>query len=147
MDTSFVAALEKEAGVRLPPATVMKLECAGDASGDPALLALLEEIQEKSLRGEPLCAEPYEAVVFEDRILLRCGGCPRMEELPRVAGIGRGRTPEEARRCALYALTIPLDKPGPSRPGCLSAHVWGEGPLEDVQYACILNRVAYLRYP
>jgi len=122
---------------------MMKIECAGDATGDPALLALLEEAQGKGLRGEALCDEPCETVVFSDRVLLRCGGCPRMETLPRVAGIGRGRDGEEARRNALYALTIPLDEPGPSLSGCMAAHAWGEGPVEDIQVACILNRVAY----
>ncbi len=70
-----------------------------------------------------------------------------MASLPRVAGVGRGADAEQARRSALYALTIPLDAPGISLPGCLSAHAWGEGPVRDVQYACIINRVAYLHYP
>ena len=147
MDTSFVDVLTRRACTMLPPATVMKIECAGDATGDLALLSLLEEVQGKGLRGEPLCLEPWEPVIFEDRVLLRCRGCSRMENLPRVAGIGRGRDGEEAHRNALYALTIPLDRPGTALPGCISAHIWGKGPAEDVQYACILNRTAYLRYP
>ena len=147
MDTASVDTLEKRAQTMLPPATVMKLECAGDASGDPMLLALLEEIQKKGLLGESLCAEPCETIVFDDRVLLRCRGCERMAALPRVAGIGRGRDEAEARRRALYALTIPLDEPGAALPDCLTAHVCGNGPVEDIQYACILNRVAYLHYP
>ncbi len=147
MDTSFVDALEKRARTLLPPATMMKIECAGDTTGDPALISLLEEVQGRGLRGELLCGEPCETIVFEDRVLLRCHGCARMDVLPRVAGVGLGADREEARRRALYALTIPLDEPGISLSGCLAAHVWGEGPVREVQYACILNRVAYLRYP
>ena len=143
METSFVDALERRARTLLPPATVMRIECASDESGDPALLALLEEVQGKGLRGESLCAEPCRRVVFEDRVLLRCGGCPREADLPRIAGIGRGADEAEARRNALYALTLPLDHPNARRAGCFAAQTWGEGPAEDVQYACILNRVAY----
>mgnify|MGYP007101932302 CR=1 FL=1 len=144
MDTSFVDALEKRARTMLPPATVMLIECAGDRTGDPALIALLEEVQGKGLRGEPLCVEPCETVVFPDRVLLRCGGCSRQRSLPRVAGIGRGHTKEEARRNALYALTLPLDRPNTRRAGCIAAQSYGDGPVRDVQYACVLNRVAYL---
>ena len=147
MDTSFVEQLINRARTLLPPATVMLIECAGDASGDPALAALLEEVQGKGLRREPLCPEPWETVVFDDRVLLRCAGCPRMETLPRVAGVGWGATPEEARKNALYALTLPLDKRDVSLPGCIAARQWGNGPVRDVQVACILNRVAYAAYP
>ena len=126
----------------LPPATVMRIECLSDA-GDAAMTALLDEVQDKGLRGEPLCTEPYETVVFDDRVLLRCGGCPRMDALPRVAGIGYGRDAEEARRNALYALTLPLDRPNAAWKGCLAAQAWGEGPVRDVQIACLLNRAAY----
>ena len=143
MDTTFVEALEKRARTMLPPATVMLIECAGDASGDPALERLLEEVEGRGLRGEALCEEPYETVVFHDRVLLRCGGCPRAETLPRIAGIGRGRDEAEARRNALYALTLPLDRPNARADGCIAAMRWGQGPREDVQYACILNRAAY----
>lgn len=143
MDTSFVEALEKRARTMLPPATVMLIECAADAGGGPALEALLEEVEGKGLRGEDLCAEPYETVVFPDRVLLRCGGCERASRLPRVAGIGRGEDAEAAHRNALYALTLPLDKPNAQLPGCAAAQTWGEGPVEDVQYTCILDRVAY----
>ena len=144
METSFVERLEKRARTMLPPATVMAVECAGDDTGDPALLRLLEEIQEKGLRGEPLCGEPWETVVFPDRVLLRCAGCPRQAELPRIAGIGRGRDREEARGNALYALTLPLDGPRVRRAGCFAAMEWGEGPVEEVAWACIFNRVAYM---
>lgn len=147
MDTSFVERLENIARVMLPPATVMLIECAGDAGGDPALLALLEEVERKGLEGRPLCDRPYETVVFDDRVLLRCQGCRRAESLPRVAGIGYGDTPEQARRNALYALTLPLDKPNARRKGCIAAQTWGSGPVRDIQYACIINRAAYLAAP
>ncbi len=143
MDTSFVERLENRARTLLPPATVMLVECAGDASGDPRLISLLEEIEQKGLLGEELCSEPYEPVVFEDRVLLRCGGCPRASELPRIAGIGRGVDAAQARQNALYALTLPLDHPNARIAGCIAAQRWGEGECEDIQYACILNRAAY----
>lgn len=143
MDTSFVERLKKRAATMLPAATVMLVECAGDASGDPKLTALLDEIQQKGLHDRPLCDEPCRAVVFDDRVLLRCGGCPRQKELPQVAGIGRGRTAGEARQNALYALTMPLNRTNARRKGCLAAQTYGEGPVEDVQQTCILNRVAY----
>ena len=144
MDTSFVERLENRARTMLPAATVMLLECAGDASGDPALTALLSEIQGKGLRGEPLCPEPYDLVVFHDRVLLRCHGCPRQKDLPRLVGIGHGQTEEEARQNALYALTLPMDKRN-TRPhrGCLATQSYGEGPVEIVETACIINRAAY----
>ena len=142
MDTSFVEALENRARTMLPPATVMRIECLADG-GDAAMAALLEEVQEKGLRGEELCPEPCETVVFSDRVLLRCGGCPRLEELPRIAGIGFGRDAREARRNALYALTLPMDHPNARWDGCLAAQAWGEGPVRDVQISCILDRVAY----
>ena len=142
METSFVDVLKTRAESMLPPATVMRIECLSDA-GDAAMTALLDEVEDRGLRGEPLCDEPYETVVFDDRILLRCGGCPRMEELPHVAGIGFGRDAAEARRNALYALTLPLDHTNAAWDGCLAAQAWGEGPVRDVQIACILNRTAY----
>ena len=145
MDTSFVERLKKRAGTMLPPATVMKIECAADG-GDKAMEALLAEVLEKGLTGTPLCSEPCETVVFADRVLLRCGGCSRARTLPRVAGIGYGETAAEARENALYALTLPLDKPNARRAGCVAAQAWGAGPVKDVQYACILNRVAYAEY-
>lgn len=147
MDTSFVERLEKRARTMLPPATVMMIECAGDRTGAPALIALLEEVEGKGLKGEGLCNQPCETVVFEDRILLRCDGCPRFSDLPRVAGIGRGSTPEEARRNALFALTLPLDHPNARVDGCMAAQRWGEGPEEVVLTSCVLNRVAYRTYP
>lgn len=146
MDTSFVERLKKRAGTMLPPATMMKIECAADG-GDKAMEALLAETQAKGLAGEALCGEPCRAVVFSDRVLLRCNGCPREKVLPRVAGIGYGHSTEEARENALYALTLPLDHPNASLSGCMAALAWGEGPVKDVQYACILNRVAYAEYP
>lgn len=143
MDTSFVEALENRARTMLPPATVMLLECAADKSGDRFLEGLLQQLQQKGLRGENLCGEPYERVVFDDRVYLRCAGCERESSLPRLGGIGRGNTPEEARRNALYALTLSMDKPTACLPGCMAAHVWGQGDVEDIQYACIINRAAY----
>lgn len=147
MDTSFVEPLKKFAETMLPPATVMLIECAGDRTGDPVLLDLLDEVEEKGLRHEALCTEPYETVVFSDRVLLRCAGCPRMETLPRIAGIGYGADAGEARQNALYALTLPLDHPNARYDGCIAALQWGDGPVRDVQLACILNRVAYTQYP
>lgn len=147
MDTSFVERLEKIARTMLPPATVMLIECAGDRTGDPSLVALLDEVEQKGLRGEPLCGEPCKTVVFRDRVLLRCAGCPRAETLPRVAGIGYGRDAAQAHQNALYALTLPLDRPNARWPGCAAAQTWGEGPVRDVQITCILNRVAYQKYP
>ena len=142
METCFVEALEKRARTMLPPATVMRIECMADG-GNAAAAALLAEVQGKGLRGEPLCGEPCETVVFEDRVLLRCGGCLRMEALPHVAGVGFGHDAEEARKNALYALTLPLDHPSARWEGCVAAQRWGEGPVRDVQIACIINRAAY----
>jgi len=96
------------------------------------------------VRGESLCGEPYETVVFSDRVLLRCGGCARMEAMPRFMGIGRGADGAEARKNALYALTLPVDREGRRRAGCLAAMRFGEGPVEAVEFACAFNRAAYL---
>ena len=145
MDTSFVDALIARAQTLLPPATVMALECAADAEGGGPLEALLTEIQQKGLRGEALCAEPWEPVVFDDRVLLRCRGCPRMERLPKILATGRGRTEAEARHNALYALTLPLDRHGRRREGYLAALTWGQGPVEVTETVCVLDRVAYGR--
>lgn len=142
METSFVERLINRARTMLPPATVMAIECAAD-SGNTAMEPLLEEVRKKGLRGEDLCEEPWETVLFSDRVLLRCSGCERAKKLPKIAGIGRGRTAEEAKKNALYALTLPIDRPNTRKQGCFAAQTWGEGPVEDVQYACILNRVAY----
>lgn len=142
MDTSFVERLINRARTMLPPATVMAVECAAD-SGNKAMEPLLEEIQQKGIRGEDLCKEPFETILFSDRVLLRCSGCERAKRLPKIAGIGRGQTKEEAQRNALYALTLPIDKTNTRKKGCFAAQTWGEGPVEEVQYACILNRVAY----
>jgi len=146
MDTSFAERLKKRAETMLPPATMMKIECAADG-GDKTMEALLEETQRKGLQGEALCREPCRAVIFADRVLLRCEGCSREKKLPRIGGIGYGHTEEEARENALYALTLPLDHPNARLSGCMAAMTWGEGPVKDVQYACILNRVAYAEYP
>ncbi len=146
METSFVELLTGRARTMLPPATMMKIECLADA-GDAAMAALLDEAEGKGLRGEDLCSEPWEPVVFDDRVLLRCGGCPRAASLPRVAGVGRGADEAQALRNALYALTLPLDRTNASLPGCLAAQAWGEGPARAAVYACILNRAAYLTYP
>lgn len=142
METSFVERLINRARTMLPPATVMAIECAADG-GDKVMEPLLEEVQQKGLRGEELCWEPFETILFSDRVLLRCAGCERAKELPRIAGIGRGQTQAEARENALYALTLPIDKPNARKRGCFAAQSRGEGPIEDVQYACIINRVAY----
>lgn len=142
MDTSFVERLISRAQTMLHPATVMAVECAAD-NGDRAMEVLLAEVQQKGIRGEVLCEEPFETVLFSDRVLLRCGGCERAKSLPKIAGIGRGQTREEAYENALYALTLPIDKQNARKKGCFAAQTWGEGPVEDVQYACILNRVAY----
>ena len=146
MDTSFVDSLIARAETLLPPATVMLIECMADG-GDRRMAALLDEVQRRGLNGEALCAEPYEPVVFPDRVYLRCAGCGRGKHLPRVAGIGRGADSFEARRNALYALTRPLDHPNAHRHGCAAAQRWGDGPCEVVLYACILNRAAYAPYP
>lgn len=146
METSFVERLINRARTMLPPATMMLLECRADATGDPGLASLLEEAEEKGLRGEDLCAEPWEPVVFEDRVLLRCGGCGRAKALPRIAGIGFGQDEAQARRNALYALTLPMDHPNAAYPGCAAAQAWGEGPVKDVQISCIFDRVAYRTY-
>ena len=133
MDGSLVEALEKRARSMLPPASAMAVECAADG-GDKACAALLAHIVDCGLRGKDLCAEPYETVVFGDRVLLRCGGCPRKRSLPGRAGTGYGQTEAEARRNALYALTLPADKP---------ARSWGEGPVRAEETACVFNRAAY----
>ena len=143
MDTSFVDRLENRAKTMLPAATVMAIECAGDASGDANLIALLAEVQEKGLRGEPLCDAPYDRIVFDDRVLLRCRGCPRLNKLPKVAGMGYGETETEARQNALYALTLPLDKPSARKKGFLAVQRHGNGPVEAIETACAINRVAY----
>ena len=143
METDIIEALENRAECMLPPAVMMYIECAGDATGDLTLLALLEEAEEKGLRGEPLCEEPHETVIFDDRVLLRCRGCARAALLPRFAGIGRGRDRDEARRNALYALTLPPDRTI-HRKGCLGAMRYGKGRCEEVRYACAFNRAAYL---
>lgn len=144
MDTSFVDTLEKRAQTMLPPGIVMCIECACDVSGDRKLEALLEEIRQKGLRGEVLCPEPYQTVVFEDRILLRCSGCERMDKLPRFQGIGRGRDEDEARKNALYALTLSPGRPDLRRGKPLSIMRYGEGSAEASAVSCAFNRAAYL---
>ena len=143
MDTSFVDRLIYRAQTMLPAATVMCLECAADSKGDEALYGLLEEIQQKGLNGQPLCTQPWDSVVFDDRVLLRCHGCDRLDSLPKIAGIGRGKTQEQARQNALYALTLPMDRRNARRKGYIAAQSFGDGPVEVVETACIINRVAY----
>ena len=143
MDTSFVEGLKARAETMLPAATMMLLECAADRTGDKALEALLAQLQQKGLEGEPLCTEPFETVVFADRVLLRCRGCPRLASLPKIAGTGYGATEAEARQNALYALTLPMDHPNDRRRGYLAAQRYGQGPVEVAETACIINRVAY----
>ena len=143
MDTSFVVRLENRAKTMLPPAVVMCVECAGDASGDEKLIALLEEIEGKGVRGEALCPEGYDTIVFEDRVLLRCAGCARGKALPRFRGIGYGKSEAEARQNALYALTLPPGRPNTTGP-FLSEMRFGEGPHRAEETACVFNRAAYL---
>jgi len=133
METSLVERLEKRARTMLPAETVMAVECAADA-GDRRMQALFEQILDCGLHGKDLCAQPYDVVAFDDRVLLRCAGCPRFATLPKIKGVGYGKTAEEARRNALYALTLPADK---------KARTWGEGPVRAVEVSCIFNRVAY----
>lgn len=133
MDRSLVERLEKRARSMLPPASVMAVECAADG-GDKKSAALLEFILDCGLHGKELCPKPYETVVFSDRVLLRCAGCPRMEALGTAEGVGFGQTEAEARQNALYALTLPTDK---------KLRHWGEGPVRITERACVFNRVAY----
>lgn len=145
MDTGLTEMLIRRAETMLPAATMMLLECAADSTGGPDLYALLAELQQKGLAGEALCTQPYESVVFSDRVLLRCRGCPRAAELPRIAGIGYGATKEEARQNALYALTLPMDKRTARQAGCLAAQQHGQGPVRVTETACIINRAAYAK--
>lgn len=133
MDRSFVERLEKRARTMLPAETAMLVECRGDG-GDRACQILLEHIFACGLQEKELCPEPYETLVFDDRVLLRCRGCARQTELPQILGIGRGQTEEEARQNALYALTLPV--------GRWERH-WGEGPVQVQVESCVFNRVAY----
>lgn len=133
MDRSFVEKLIRRAETMLPAETVMLVECRADG-GDRACAALLEYIQSCGLEGRALCPEPFEAVEFGDRVLLRCGGCEKGRSLPKIRGIGRGQTEQEARQNALYALTLPVGR---------DERRWGQGPEEAVEESCIFNRVAY----
>lgn len=135
MDRTFVERLEKRARCMLPAETAMLVECRADG-GDKACGALLEHIIACGLQGKELCPEPYETVVFDDRVLLRCGGCPKREDYPLITGLGRGHSREEAEKNALYALTLPVGS---------TLRRWGEGPVEARVESCILNRVAYAK--
>ena len=146
MDTSFVEVLRRRAETMLPPATVMRVECLAD-SGVPGMEALLEEIQGKGLRGEPLCEKPCRTLVYEDRVLLVCDGCERQKELPRICGIGYGHTKREAEENALYALTLPADKRNAGKRGCIVCHRYGEGKEKAERCTCVFNRVAYAARP
>lgn len=133
METSLVERLEKRACTMLPAETVMAVECAADA-GDKRMQAMLDYILDCGLHEKELCTQPYETIVFDDRVLLRCAGCPRLAALPKIKGIGYGKTAEEARRNALFALTLPVGK---------KVRTFGEGPVRAVEVSCIFNRVAY----
>ena len=143
MEPSEIEKLTARAASMLPPATVMLIECAGDSTGDPGLIALLDEVQQKGLQGQPLFEGPYETVVFEDRVLLLGGEGEREAQLPRMAGVGYGLNEEQARRNALYALTLPADHPNTQLPDCMIAQQYGEGPVRQVVYTSILTRAAY----
>ena len=142
MEPSLIRRLESLAASMLPPAVMMCIECAADATGAPALSALLEEAQTAGLSGLPLCREPCETIVFDDRVLLRCGGCPRAAGMPHFTAVGRGRTHEEALRNALYALTLPPVS-GRKERGCLATMSWGEGPAEASVTSCPWIRCAW----
>lgn len=135
MDRSFVEKLEKRARTMLPAETAMMVECRADG-GDRSCEALLNHILRCGLMEEELCPEPYETVVFADRVLLRCQGCSRMAALPKILGVGWGETEEEARKNALYALTLPLGR---------EERHWGKGSVRAEVQSCIFNRVAYAR--
>lgn len=135
MDGSFVDKLIRRARTMLPAETAMLVECRADG-GDRACQRLLEHIVCCGLEGKELCDEPFEAVVFEDRVLLRCSGCRKGRDYPVIIGVGRGQTREEAEQNALYALTVPVGS---------QTRRWGEGPEEARVESCILNRVAYAR--
>ena len=127
--------LETRAQTMLPPAAVMKIECAADA-GVPGAEALLEHILARGAENRPLCEAPCETVVFDDRVLLRCAAPCEKENGPfAVTARGRGHTREEAERNALYALTLPPDK---------KHRTAGSGPMEVVVKSCVFNRAAYL---
>ena len=144
MTPAVIQKLESRAVSMLPPAVMMCIECAADASGDPSLSDLLEEAQRAGLSGRPLCDEPYETVVFDDRVLLRCGGCARAADMPCFRGIGRGDTPEQARQNALYALTLQPSAKS-ARGGVLSVMRYGSGPAEETVSSCPWIRCAYLQ--
>ncbi len=135
MEQALAEKLEKRARCFLPAETAMLVECRADG-GDRLCGRLLEHIQRCGLREEELCAEPCERIDFDDRVLLRCGGCEKARAWPKLRGIGFGRTEEEAERNALYALTLPDG--GEER-------TWGRGPVRRELESCILNRVAYAR--
>ena len=135
MTEEQIRRLELRAQTMLPPASVMKTECAADA-GTPGAAALLEHMLACGAEGRPLCAAPCKTVVFSDRVLLRCAApCERQNDSFAVTARGRGRTREEAEKNALYALTLPADK---------KHRTAGSGPIEVTVKSCVFNRAAYL---
>ena len=135
MDKALAEKLEKRARWLLPAETAMLVECRAD-SGERICELLLRHIQRCALMEEALCAEPYERIDFDDRVLLRCGGCEKARAWPKLRAVGYGATEAEAERNALYALTIP--------DGGEERH-WGHGPVRRELESCILNRVAYAK--
>ena len=133
MENSFAQKLERRARYLLPAETTMMVECWADG-GDRMCAALLRHIQTCGMMEEDLCPEPYETVIFDDRVLLRCAGCDRANAMPKIIGVGWGETEEEARQNALYALTLPEAR---------EEKHWGEGPVRVQVSSCIFNRVAY----
>ena len=133
MDRTLVEKLENRARTLLPAETAMMAECWAD-SGDRMCAAVLKHIQRCGMFDEPLCDQPYRLIPFDDRVLLRCQGCDKMNALPKIRGVGYGETEDEAHRNALYALTLPI--PSDERE-------YGRGSIRAVEESCIYNRVAY----
>jgi len=135
MDRSFAERLEKRAHTLLPAETAMMVECWAD-SGDRSCALLLKHIQRCAMFDEELCDEPCRAVVFDDRVILRCDGCDKAKHLPKIRGIGYGHSEAEAAQNAIYALTLPVSD---------DEREYGEGEFRAVEESCIFNRVAYAR--
>ena len=135
MDVKTAKALEERARTLLPAETAMWLECRAD-SGDRMSALLLRQVQHCGMFDEPLCEEPYRTVCFADRVLLRCEGCAKAASMPKIRGIGYGYTEEEAKKHALFALTLPVMD---------DEREYGEGDIRMVEESCPFNRVAYTR--
>lgn len=135
MDRTLVEKLEKRAQTLLPAETAMMVECWAD-EGDRMCAAVLKHIQRCGMFDEPLCEKPYRVIEYDDRVLLRCDGCDRMNALPKIRGVGYGETDAQAHENALYALTLPLPT---------DEREYGRGDHRAVEEACIYNRVAYAK--